>query len=455
VRDGRSPVTRLLRFWADIAAPIGRATFVANGVALAVTKYLGGLVFIWLATGVFPSPFTYWRALHANSLWPYLSYEPWLLPALGAWTLPFVWLGVTLTVRRAFDAGYSRWWAFLFFVPYVNYALIAALALLPSARPSPGDAEVDPSQAVDVETMSPAYVSVAAGLMLAFLAVACMAIGRYGSMLFFALPFAMGAVTAFVFNRGRGRTAGETFQVVAVMLFAAAGSLFLLAAEGIMCILMAVPLALLTGAGGAILGRAIAGTGRPERPASIIPLLILPLAAALEPPGGLQVHEVRTSIEINASPDDVWPHVVAFRPMKEPEDVLFRLGIAYPRYARIDGTGVGAVRYCVFSTGAFVEPITRWEPGRRLSFDVVSSPAPLRELTLFENVSPPHLDGYLRSRRGEFRLVPLPGGRTRLEGSTWYEIDMAPEGYWQVFSDYLIHRIHRRVLAHIKDEVES
>lgn len=61
---------------------------------------------------------------------------------------------------------------------------------------------------------------------------------------------------------------------------------------------------------------------------------------------------------------------------------------------------------------------------------------------------------YLRSRRGEFRLVEV-NGRTRLEGSTWYELEMAPEGYWQVFSDALIRRIHLRVLAHIKREVEG
>ena len=139
--------------------------------------------------------------------------------------------------------------------------------------------------------------------------------------------------------------------------------------------------------------------------------------------------------------------------MAEPADWFARLGIAYPRNAHIDGTGVGAIRYCEFSTGAFVEPITVWEPGRRLAFDVTSSPPPMREFT-FRDIHPPHLDGYLRSRRGEFRLVPLPGGRTMLEGRTWYEIDMAPEWYWRVYADWLIHRIHTRVLEHIRTEVE-
>jgi hypothetical protein len=147
--------------------------------------------------------------------------------------------------------------------------------------------------------------------------------------------------------------------------------------------------------------------------------------------------------------------VVAFRPLDEPTDWLARAGLAYPRSARIVGTGVGAVRYCEFSTGAFVEPITGWEPGRRLAFDVIASPPPLRELSPYPNVKAPHLDGFLRSRRGEFRLTPLPGGRTRLEGRTWYELDMAPDGYWRPIADWLIHRIHERVLTHIRHLVEN
>jgi hypothetical protein len=102
-----------------------------------------------------------------------------------------------------------------------------------------------------------------------------------------------------------------------------------------------------------------------------------------------------------------------------------------------------------------VEPITVWEPGRRLGFDVAESPPPMREWSIYSRVTPPHLDGYLRSRRGEFRLIPLPDGTTRLEGSTWYQLRIHPEGYWALFSDPFIHAIHRRVLAHIKATAEG
>lgn len=61
-----------------------------------------------------------------------------------------------------------------------------------------------------------------------------------------------------------------------------------------------------------------------------------------------------------------------------------------------------------------------------------------------------HVDGAFRARRGEFRLVALPGGRTRLAGSTWYELRMAPEPYRWLWSDALVHAILQRVLVHVK-----
>src|SRR5262249_42888891 len=130
-------------------------------------------------------------------------------------------------------------------------------------------------------------------------------------------------------------------------------------------------------------------------------------------------------------------------------------GIAYPIRARIDGEGVGAIRRCEFSTGPFVEPITAWEAPHRLAFDVVSQPEPMHETSPYRQIDAPHLRNGLHSRRGEFRLIPLPGGRTRLEGRTWYSVEMAPQAYWGLFSDALIHAIHARVLAHVKQLAES
>ena len=119
------------------------------------------------------------------------------------------------------------------------------------------------------------------------------------------------------------------------------------------------------------------------------------------------------------------------------------------------GSGPGAVRHCVFSTGPFVEPIEIWDEPHLLRFSVTKNPPPMEEWTPYKAIHPPHLDGFLASERGQFQLIPLPDGGTRLEGTTWYRHNMWPVMYWQTWSDLIIHRIHLRVLQHIKERAEK
>lgn len=119
------------------------------------------------------------------------------------------------------------------------------------------------------------------------------------------------------------------------------------------------------------------------------------------------------------------------------------------------GTRVGAIRYCEFTTGAFVEPITAWEEGRLLAFSVRSQPDPMIEVSPYGALRPPHLDTAIRSEKGEFLITPMADGSVELTGTTWYRSSILPSLYWDPMTDYLIHRIHSRVLNHIRDTVES
>src|SRR5262249_36186780 len=131
------------------------------------------------------------------------------------------------------------------------------------------------------------------------------------------------------------------------------------AQEGAICLIMAVPLAAPFGVAGALFGRRIAVRDAEPARGVWIAIAVLPaLAIADAGRAPTPLREVRTSIEIDADSMRVWDAVVTFPPLPEPRDIVFRSGIAYPRRATIRGAGVGAVRYCVFSTGAFIEPIT-------------------------------------------------------------------------------------------------
>ncbi len=266
----------------------------------------------------------------------------------------------------------------------------------------------------------------------------------------------MGAAAAIIYNRAAPRSLRMTLAVAVLSVMMAGASVLLFALEGVLCVAMTAPLATVVAIFGATIGWIITNrTQGPHATTAMLLVMVLPALAGFEAPlREKPLIEVATTIEIDAPPAKVWPHVIGFSELPPPSRWVDRVGIAYPTRAHLRGRGVGAVRHCEFSTGPFVEPITVWEPPRRLAFDVTKQPPAMKHISPYRHVHNGRVDTFLRSRRGEFRLVPLPGGRTRLEGSTWYELDVAPHSYWSVLTDALIHGIHERVLKHIKTLAE-
>ncbi len=382
--------------------------------------------------------------------------------------LPFIWLGVTLTVQRLRDAGKPLWLVVLFFVPVINLLFFLLLCTMGShsataeqeATPWPETRGLDrwiPRSAVGAAAVS-VVLTIVIGFLLTVLGTEVLR--SYGWGLYVALPFCLGLFSVLVYSYHEPRSFGSCMSVAVGPIALLGAVLILVMLEGLVCILMAAPFALALSALGGMLGYAIQ-TGywlHKGTPAMLsIVLLFTPAFQSAERLANLQAEtfEVRTAIEVNAPPEKVWNQVVAFAEIPPPRELLFRAGIAYPIRAEISGHGVGAVRHCIFSTGPFAEPIEVWDEPRLLKFGVTENPAPLNELSPYGNIQPAHLHGYFVSKQGQFLLTALPGGRTRLEGATWYQHTMWPAAYWHLWSDYIIHRIHLRVLGHIREGVED
>ena len=437
-----------LQLWFSVTAPVGRRDYLIAGMVLMAVKYAGEAALLWFSMGKVLTPLAFVDPVVIHRANRFGETGAWLV---FVWSLPFLWLGLSLSTRRAADAGRSPRWGIIFLVPLVNWLVMAFLASVPSRPPLavPAQPAVRGGHPTRLAVVLAALAASLAttGVMTAF---SIYVLGTYGSSLFIATPVMMGVVSAMVARRydtlGLKATLGigQTALLLGLLLMIA------LAVEGAICVLMAWVLAAPLVAVGGLLGYAIGGGGRgAARSGLMVALLSLPLLAwqeSAQRPATLR--EVVSTIEVDAPPDVVWRHVVAF-PDLPPPDGIFALGIACPLRARIVGEGVGATRFCEFTTGDFVEPITVWDPPRRLAFDVTAQPPAMRELSPWPAIHAPHLDGYLRSRRGEFRLIALPGGRTRLEGSTWYQVEVHPQAYWACWSDFFIHAIHKRVLGHI------
>lgn len=448
---------------------VRRGEYAAVGlVGMAVKHFLDRVI----ATAFFGYQgqiFNYWAPLGKAARLDHLSdTEANFLATLLLASIPFIWVGVAMTVKRLRDAGQPLWLVVLFFVPFVNLLFFLLLCALPphersqesEAAPWPGPHGIDrfiPRSKIASAALALAVTTV---LGLGFVLMGTLVIGAYGWGLFVALPFCLGMFSVLLYSYHEPR---EWFDCLAVALLPVAligAGLLLIAVEGIICLLMAAPFAAALAALGGALGYAIqARHWRPKQSPAMFSILILLVpasfgvehAAALRPP----VYEVRSAIEVNAPPEKVWNQVVAFAEIPPPKEWLFRAGIAYPIRAEISGHGVGAVRHCIFSTGPFVEPIEVWDEPHLLKFWVTANPAPLNELTPYGHIDAPHLHGYFVSKEGQFSLTALPGGRTRLEGTTWYHNAMSPASYWHLWSDYVIHRIHLRVLEHIRAQAEA
>ena len=397
---------------------VDRATYLRVGLGLMIFKYLSDAAAIYLVTGLLWSPLDYLTPVEQVRSPSFFDLPAWLVLSLMAWALPFLWIGVSMTIRRAVDAGRTPWLGLLFFAPFINYLLMLVLCVLPS---SPRETwNRGPIVAAAEAQVGSALLGIGAAALVgvAGTTVSVFFLDAYGFGLFLGVPFFLGLVCAFVFNHGHPRTAMATIRVTLLSLLVIAGALLLFALEGIVCIAMAFPIAVALAVPGALVGREIAIRAPGAQRSAAVALLMLPGVALWD----ATVPEPRsakviTTVEIDAPPEDVWGELIAFDEIDAPRAWYFRIGLAYPMRAKIHGSGVGAVRHCVFSTGPFIEPITAWETGRRLAFDVISQPPPMQEWSPYAQVYAPHLDGFFRTSRGELRIVPLPGGRSRLEGS--------------------------------------
>lgn len=201
----------------------------------------------------------------------------------------------------------------------------------------------------------------------------------YGVTVFILYPMALGVLAPLVVGY-KNKLGFFACAGWAQLTLLGVGLLFLIFAfEGAICLAMAYPIVAVMTLLGSIIGWALQ-ENLPAAPEKLYCsflafIFVIPVGAFVE---SYQQQEpeakpITTRVVINAPPEAVWKNVVEFPELAPPTELIFKTGIAYPIRARIEGSGVGAVRYCEFSTGAFVEPITVWNENRLLEFPSMSN----------------------------------------------------------------------------------
>jgi uncharacterized membrane protein YhaH (DUF805 family) len=375
-------------------------------------------------------------------------------------SLPFIWFGTVLCIKRLRNAKLPLWLVLFFFIPFLNFMLFMLLAAIPEREKEISSETQFLDRLIPKSKEGSALFSIAIVLIISLAITGLMInyLKEYGWSLFVGIPFMLGFGSVLIYGHRRQLKFKEVIGVAFITILLFSLIIFILAFEGIICIVMALPILFPI----ALIGATIAYSINDSRRAMTTNLFIIPLLAI--PGSGFIEHEnnhtpptisVVTEIIINAPKQQIWDELVAFSQIDPPTELLFKTGISYPIHAQIEGTGVGAVRKCNFTTGSFIEPITIWNEPDLLEFGVLQQPPPLVEWSIYEDLKIEHLDGYFRSVKGQFKLEALPNGQTRLIGTTWYYHDIWPSLYWKGWSDFILHKIHLRVLTHIKAKAES
>ena len=365
------------------------------------------------------------------------------------------WALAALAFRRAADAEASGWIAAFAIAPVVQIATIGLLSAMPS-RAVAGDAGV-------MTRRGPlGWATAAQGLFLGVavtlfaVATGALLFGSYGFGIFVASPFTIGATTGYFANRRADLSPLGTAELAAGAIFLGGIALLTAALEGLICILMAAPLAMVAALVGGMLGRAIALYSRRPARQGLSVVALLPVIFALETSLPTAVpFDTLSRVQIGAPPPAVWKVLVRTDLSEEPVALAFRLGLAYPVRGEVLGEGIGSIRLGVFSTGVALERVTEWIPNRKLSFILLNEVPAMRELSPYAKVHAPHVVGYFRTTNTSFELLDRDDGNTEVIERTSHVLSLEPVLYWLPLARWVVHENNARVLAHIKRRAEA
>ena len=356
---------KLSDFW-TWQGRVGRAKYAILGIVLFAVKHNIDRIIATLF-GYGWTVLNYWIFIGSEGIEKIDERVAVLYAVLLVAALPFIYVGVVLTIRRLRDAGWPRWFVLFFFLPFLNLFFFLILSIVPST-PEISQWSFKDRYYSSIRRFIPesefgsAALGVIATTVLAVLIVllGTIGLGNYGWGLFVGIPFFLGLNSVLIYGIHRPRSFGRCVLVASLSMVIVAFLLLGLAIEGMICVAMAAPLAFPITIFGGIIGYILQQrTAPPSHTLRVVSLvfLVMPAFVLLENAmiASTPQYEVTTSVVVKASPEQVWQHVIAFAELPPPTDLLFQTGIAYPTRARLDGQGVGAVRHCIFSTGEFID----------------------------------------------------------------------------------------------------
>lgn len=280
------------------------------------------------------------------------------------------------------------------------------------------------------------------------------------AFLFF-MPLVVGAVTIVLASPESQRSWPYRIFMPMVSCLLMMLAAFVLAWEGIICLVFAGPIVLVLGSlGGCLAGLIMTrwGTGAKRgyvlASFALLPFLAAPLESRLPEAPSFRI--VRTQIAIAADSEIVWGQIVRVPEIQEterPTSFYHRIGIPKPLEATLSHEGPGGIREARFEKGiVFYETVTEWEPGRALGFDIHIDPMTIPPDALDEHVRVG--DRYFDVLHGRFEIEPRPEGGVILHLSSRHRLTTPFNWYSSFWSDRVMQDIQETICQVVKGRSE-
>ena len=263
----------------------------------------------------------------------------------------------------------------------------------------------------------------------------------YGLSFFVFLPFALG----YILGKSTIKSISLLGLIISLLIFC-----FLLLTgglEGMVCVLMAMPLVIGAVAIGAFV-KFLVTRSRNKKDnvikSSIVPFglfLVLSFVETELTKNNEFIIEVKSVIVLEYSPIQVYETIKSVDTLDAEKPFLMKLDLPIPHKCVLHDEKVGGLRTCYFEGGRIVERITELEKGKVLKMDVIDY-----ELTGRK---------WLGFKEAIYLFDALEDGKTKMTRITTYSSELYPRFYWKPLETIGIQQEHEYVFNNLTKDLKN
>jgi len=265
----------------------------------------------------------------------------------------------------------------------------------------------------------------------------------YGLSFFVFLPFILGYILGKSVIK-EASMVGLIFSLLVFFVLLVSGGL-----EGMGCILMAMPLVIISALIGILIKNAISKNKKDNKPDNIIKKSILPLFIFLGVSFGekqltkhdKEVISVKSEIALPYSTLEVYEAIKSFDTLIADKPFLMKIDLPIPNKCILEKEEVGGLRTCYFSGGTITERITELEKAKVLRMDVIDYKLTGRK--------------WLGFKEAIYYFDKLGQDSCKLTRITTYTSELSPRFYWQPLEKMGISQEHEYVFASLINNLKK